>query len=575
VPEAPPPLWRTLSRAAIPVGMVCVLLGFAVRNILAGATLASAPALGPTIVGLALIAGGVALNLRWIRETVSRRRFLVGLNVWAMVVLSGILLVVVNTIVVMTPQTESWRLDCTRQRIHTLSEKTMNVLNGLKDEARITVLIGSGKASFGRRGEVDISQRVQDMAALYRASSGRVRTEVIRHYRERLRAEKVASRIHSQVTPDSVVVECGDRYRAIPFRELVDLPGVTSDGAEGALPGFLGEEKITAAIVQVTEPDRAAVYFTTGHGEPALAGPSANAMNELVAALKRDNYRVEPLNLLQRRAVPADCRALVIAGPASPFDEQETEILHEYLAGNGQLLVLVRAKQPRVNLGALYTLLKEYNVRVEQDRTVIEVYRDPVTGVRVGNLLVVVRDYGKHPVTEGLKGTNCVIQSVYPISTLLPEPKGVVLGAPPKLASPYRVTTLMRSGPDSWGETDLKAKKVKFDKGEDEKGPLPIAVAVERRRGAGGPRMVVIGAVSIANDEAIRKYAGNRTLLLNSIAWLAKKETKLGIPPQRPHRRALNASRAGWNVVFVITVIGMPLAAALIGAAVWWVRRRG
>ena len=148
----------------------------------------------------------------------------------------------------------------------------------------------------------------------------------------------------------------------------------------------------------------------------------------------------------------------------------------------------------------------------------------------------------------------------------------------------------MRSSARSWGETDFSAKPIRFDPNQDEKGPLSLAVAVERNpRGAspyappqesgGGPRLVVVGSPSIASDNALGKtrqegYEGDRTFVMNSVNWLMKKESKLGIPPQRPDRRELSASPAALKAVFFITVLAMPLAAILGGGLVWWVRRR-
>jgi len=128
---------------------------------------------------------------------------------------------------------------------------------------------------------------------------------------------------------------------------------------------------------------------------------------------------------------------------------------------------------------------------------------------------------------------------------------------------------------------------VKFDPGQDTRGPLALAMAVEpkppRRAPHGpqssgstpeGPRMVLVGSVTAASDTAIKECAGNRAFALNCVNWLARKESKLGIPPQRPERHEIQASPAAMKAMFLITVVAMPLAAAVAGGTVWWVRRR-
>jgi hypothetical protein len=85
---------------------------------------------------------------------------------------------------------------------------------------------------------------------------------------------------------------------------------------------------------------------------------------------------------------------------------------------------------------------------------------------------------------------------------------------------------------------------------------------------------VVVGSTAVAEDDALTQYAGNLAFVMNSVNWLAKKESKIGIPPQAPERRELRTTPAAMKMVFLITVLAMPLACILAGGFVWWMRRR-
>ena len=505
-----------------------------------------------------------------------------------MIGLGVALLVVANAIVALSPRTEAWFMDCTEKRLHTLSSRTRNILRGLDKDVAITVMMGTGVVSYDWRGEVEVGPRVRDMLRLYRAESPRVKAEIVNCYRDKTRASQVAMRLEDEVEPDSIIIECGDRHKLIPFRDLIELPSL-SPGAEASSGiRFKGEAKLTEAMLTVTEEKQAVVYFLTGHGEMAMEGPSDKALNRFVIELRRDNYRMESLNLLQRREIPDDCRVLVIAGPVVAFQDDEVELLRRYLDGDGKLLVLLRPRTLGGNAAGLDGLLADYNVRLRDDQVVIAVYRDLLTGQAVGNLQVIVNNFGAHPITTEFRTAtiNCLLENVCPLGVVVPELPAGRYGVP-TLASPYRVTPLLDSGHESWGETDLAKRPVKFDADEDAKGPLTLAVAVECRavQGPGpstanapdstdGPRLVVLGATKVASDEALEQYAGNRLLVMNCVSWLARQETKLGIPPQEVDRRELNATPSALKAVFLITVIGMPLMGILCGGLVWWARRR-
>ena len=584
MPDTKPTLWNTLTRGAILLGIVCLFAGLAAHRILEGARLTQVAVMGPIIAGAALTLGGILLNLGWVVGLLRQRRFLAGLNVWAAVMLSVILLVVANAIVVATPQTDAWFLDMTRERIHTLSEKSLNILKGLDREVTITALYGTGSVSTGYGGKgVGVTQRLKDLLRLYQSRG--VKTQWVDIYSDKLKAQQVALALKAPLEADTLVVTAGDQRAQIPFISLFEI-----DYAYGTVPtlgGFQGEEKITSAIVSLIERKPKTVCFLTGHGELTPEGDASKALGEFTADLRRDNMKVEKLNLSQTGQIPEDCGLLVIAGPTAPFPTEEALRLEEYLAGGGKLLLAVKPRVAGGGIAGLEGLLAQYNAQLFDDEVVIEVGRDLRSGAQAGGISFYTTFQAGHTITRDMGALNCYVQAASPVVALVSDAAPQTPGGPPTLRSDWLVTPLLQTSPEGWGETDITDKPVTFDEKKDRRGPVTMAMAVSRKprsavpnapasapTAATGARLVILGATSILDDGALTANQANRTFALNCVNWLTERETHLGIPPQRAQRKELAVSPAMFRAIFFLTVLGMPLAAGFAGVWVWWARRR-
>src|SRR5581483_5076082 len=136
---------------------------------------------------------------------------------------------------------------------------------------------------------------------------------------------------------------------------------------------------------------------------------------------------------------------------------------------------------------------------------------------------------------------------------------------------------LVSSSADGWGETDLPTIRgeadLTFDPGRDRKGPVPVAVAVDR---GGAPRAVFLGT-----GRLIMNYRLAGTLLRDydayfvrsAVAWLTDREARVGVAPKIPARTALALTAATVSWAFRLFMVGLPLLVLLAGAMVWARRR--
>jgi hypothetical protein len=185
-------------------------------------------------------------------------------------------------------------------------------------------------------------------------------------------------------------------------------------------------------------------------------------------------------------------------------------------------------------------------------------------------------------------------QSGHRISSSLPDvllPGSRTVTPKQGAGAEFVIAPLLKTTDRSWGETNFGGPP-RLDPGEDTAGPLTVAVAVNKTdatpavqpgqvptpapaAGEKKPkgRLVVIGNAEFASNSYFSQVAGNKSLFLNSVNWLAEDEDLISIraePQAAPPIVLTNQSQA---LVFYGSVVFVPLAVLLLGATVWWQRR--
>ena len=65
----------------------------------------------------------------------------------------------------------------------------------------------------------------------------------------------------------------------------------------------------------------------------------------------------------------------------------------------------------------------------------------------------------------------------------------------------------------------------------------------------------------------------NRDLTLNVMNWLTSDEDLISIRPKEQEDRRLQVTGSGMRIIFLTSVIFMPLIVIFSGVSVWWKRR--
>ena len=144
----------------------------------------------------------------------------------------------------------------------------------------------------------------------------------------------------------------------------------------------------------------------------------------------------------------------------------------------------------------------------------------------------------------------------------------------------WEVSDLIEVAPNGWLSSNKKPQndKLIFDKEFDKKGPINIAVALKRKYGDKGQRVVVVGNASFLSNYFITS-GGNLDLGINMINWLAGDDQLITIQPKP--LKDVNVNIPGddkgrliaWTIFHLFQYF-IPIGLFILGFLVWYKRRK-
>lgn len=473
-------------------------------------------ALAFVVIGLALFA---ILDPARLRTALTGRQAKYGSNALIMFIAFSGIVIILNYLVV----NNSVRWDLTEDKTHTLSKETIETLKSLKSPV-------TAEAYFSSNLSTDT---VKSLLEDYKASSdGNFNYKIIDPIADPVSAQNAG------ITSDGTISLVMDTRREM----------VTS----------LSEEDISSALVRLANPGTRTVYFLTGHGEHSITTSSDTTYTTAKKTLEAKNYTVNELNLLATPQIPDDALAVVICGPQKPVSADEVKLLKDFLA-KGKSLIVMEDPTPITQFGTQTDPLADYlktdwGIQLDND-FVLDLSSSSSTQA-------VANKYGSHPITEKLQNMATVFPGARSIQ-VLNSPEGVT------------VTPLVLTGSQSWGETDLEAlanNQATPQSASDMIGPLTLAVAAQNS--SNNSRMVVIGNSSFAVDRNYSAY-GNGDFFINSIDWAAHQDNLINLTPKTTTQRVIVSPKSYTiSLIFLGTVILLPLLVVFAGVMVWIQRRR-
>jgi hypothetical protein len=413
-------------------------------------------------------------------------------------------------------------------------------------------------------------------------------------------------------TGNALLVQTDEEARVVPFSTVwppLDprMPG----GARFKDRKFQGEQKLTSAILQLTEEQKPAVIFVRHGGPPLLEGmPMPGAPGPLYRQMKLNledaNFSVHEWDLAASDEPPAidpapSRKLFVVLRPAPtgmsmpgqppqnpPFTPQKFEALKTAM-GDDPRAIFVAGFQPSMGgMAAPYEyadyLRETWGIEADCQRLLLyteQIEADKYHFVRSPLDIIDVR-YADHPLAEGLSTKRATFPLASPLGLVEEAPEGVTaerLVWSPEQDGLWSVQNVSDYVKQQTNEFIVRSPS-------DYPGDFPIGVVATR----GDARMVVVASAQFAIDQvalasepvltsqgfAIRpRNPGNVALFMNSLHWLNDniKWMNLGTPIDTS-TLAVEQDSGAMKFVWALSVLILPGLAAIGGFLVWTVRRR-
>jgi ABC-type uncharacterized transport system involved in gliding motility auxiliary subunit len=487
--------------------------------------------------GFAALVAHVVLNLGALKQSFRRKSFLYSGNLLLVIVLVLAILGLVNYFL----SKNHYRMDFTVAKLHSLSDQSVSVLKNLKTDITFKCFFREG--NYGRAA-------MENLLKIYAYHSGRIKYEFIDPDKNPGLVKRY------DVTQDgTTIIEAGDKESRIT---------TTS------------EEDVTNALIKATRAQKKVIYFLEGHGEDSVEETGDNGFSTVKTELEKLGYEVKKQNLALADRFPKDCALLVVPGPQKDLLPNEYETIRTYIKDGGRCLFMVDPETATT----LPAFLADYGFKLENDIVV-----DTVSRLLGGDYFMpVVSEYESHAITDKF-GYATFFPFARSVEVAETKPEGATL------------TILAKTSPNSWSERELDQKEVKFTPDKDKQGPIGLAAVstfktkapepspapAETKPGEPAPapkpeavekeaRIAVVGDSDFVKN---RYYglSGNGNFFLNIANWLTEEADLIAIQPKTQTPRTIQLTPSQGRLLFLVSVILLPLAVLLLGVSVW-VRRR-
>jgi ABC-type uncharacterized transport system involved in gliding motility auxiliary subunit len=438
------------------------------------------------------------------------------------------ILVVITILVVVNMLADRYNksFDTTSNKRYSLSDQTKKVIAGLKQNATITYFNQSTRFQEGK-----------DLLDQYATLSPKLHVVY--------------------VDPD----KNPGLARAAGIRDFGTALIQIGDKKETAKS--LTEEGITGAFIRDLKGTTRTVCFVTGSGEHSIDDTERDGLSQFKDLIAKDEYQSKAIDLLQKAEVPADCTAIVVAGPTHNYQQPEVDAIKNFVESGGRALIML---DPPVQFGhsdvaandALTGLLANWGVTMDKD-LILDL--NPVGQLAgLGPQVALVTTYTTQPIVAQMRGSAVG----FPLSRSLEIKNG----------DKTTVEKMFDSSSSSLATSNLSSPEVSVADPNNKKGPLTIAAAGSYNTGKPNSqgRFVVTGSSTWAANRFLG-FNGNGDLASNTVNWLSSDEDLISIRPKPQDDRRVTMTRAQLNLVRLTSQFILPFLVVIGGTVVWWKRR--
>jgi len=317
------------------------------------------------------------------------------------------------------------------------------------------------------------------------------------------------------------------------------------------------EEQVTNALAIVTSMShKKTICFLAGHGELVLDDDSPHGMSILKKKLEGINYATKEIELFGKKELPSECELLVVVGPSKVAFEAEFDVIKKYMAQGKPTMFFMGLGTPL----AWREVAKGFGVVVEENLVIDQRVSLPGT--------ILSKNYS--PAVEIVEGFDSPV--VFPqVSTISVKKMGKLKARTfistekqysyAKVGDLKSLKTTKREASDRLEalpigviiekniETSTKDLNPKKDKNHDHNhghdhdhgflnSIFPVAFAQDLKgnvlddlKGLKKLSVVLYSSHYLASNQMLQQY-GNLDLIMNSVSYLLKDKSLIGIRPK-------------------------------------------
>jgi ABC-2 type transport system permease protein len=501
---------------------------------------------------------------RKVAPSLRPRRVRTAVNVVAQIALATLIVLMLNYL----SFSRFSRWDLSRNSKYALSGLTRKFLGSLKKEVKIYVFFSStGTKSPG----AELYNDVENLLKEYEYSGKRhVRVETIDPYRDITRARELQEKFRFGNNDNIIILDCEGRQKTIRAVDLADYGSTEmfDDNQAPEIKSFKGEQVLTSALIELTQEKTPKLGLIVGHRELSSDSADLSRFREL---LEGAHLQLQEISLSGLERIPTDYAAVILAGPEYDLSTQDVGLLRRYWNEDGRLFMLLNG---RAQTPILDSFLNELGLHPDVDLIVTRVK----TGIQEESITL--------DVYAQMLGSASFLKSLNQVPAYFPGgTRSIQIDEQRLKQLGIRASKMLTPAvPNYWGEKDdflhSNANPI-FHAGIDLSPPLFLGWALEkgsiedqRVQVRSSSRLVLIGNVDFIRDESLTRAAPDVDFLLLCVNWLTDREQLLAIAPKAPHPYMLDLAPIQMERILFLTVIGIPLLVALLGTAVWAIRRR-
>lgn len=512
------------------------------------------------------------------REKINNKKILQNGSYMASVTAIVVVLVIVVNFIIGALPVKYTEFDVTSQKLYTIGSQTEELVGALKDDVTLYYLMQSGNED---ETIIKLLERYEDLSSHITV----VHKDVVKY------PNFISSYTDDSVTLNSILVECGDRYKIVDYYDIYPSSfdyssySYTSDG-------FDGEGQITSAIAYVTGDDLPKMYILEGHNEASLS-------SSIQSSIEKENIVTEQLSLLTADAVPEDAACLLIHVPTVDLSAEEAEKIKTYLNNGGKALIVsgyTGTEMPNLDsIMEAYGVEKTEGIVFEGDNQhyISGVPYYVVPEVEYADVTADLYSEGRYillPVAQGLTITDTGDESIE-VSSLLTTTDSAYAKTDVANMQTYAQEDGDVSGPFSLGVAVTKAIEIAEDEAEttedteaaeevetteDTEAAEEVETTEDTKATETVESKVVYFTSEALLDESVDAMVsgGNSELFMNALSWMVDHEVTVSIDMKSTSVEYITMTSGTASMLSILCIGVVPVIVLGTGFVIWMKRRK-